>query len=300
MAARKKGEIEEAAGSPPSKSRSCFVIMPISDPEGYIPGHFWRVFEDIFVPACAKAGYEAVRADQSKAANLIQLEILQQLISADIVLCDLSSRNPNVLFELGLRQAFDRPVVLVQEVGTQPIFDIALLRYAEYRRARLYHEVIEDQLRIANAITETVKAYEEGEGVNSLVKILSLTKPATLVEVQESDADPALQIVRAELSELRLEILRATHGMRDSGTSSSLPRPRSGLQSEILALLSGSGDKWMSVSQVAASVGADVEAVGNALKALFGRSILGRVFKGEEIYYGLITTTPQNLREGEG
>src|ERR1044071_6759240 len=123
----------------------CFVIMPISDPDGYVPGHFKHVFDDIFAPACDKAGFCPIRADQVRQTNLIHLDILQKLIESPMALCDLSSRNPNVLFELGLRQAFDKPVVLVREVGTSDIFDIGPLRYTEYHRERVYHEVLADQ-----------------------------------------------------------------------------------------------------------------------------------------------------------
>jgi hypothetical protein len=88
----------------------CFVVMPISDPDGYLPGHFRHVFDDIFAPACDKAGFRPIRADQVRETSLIHLDILQKLIKSPMALCDLSSRNPNVLFELGLRQAFDQPV----------------------------------------------------------------------------------------------------------------------------------------------------------------------------------------------
>lgn len=185
---------------------TCFVLMPISDPDGYDKGHFKRVYEDIFVPACDKAGHSAIRADEVRQANLIHLDILQKLIDSPMALCDLSSRNPNALFELGLRQAFDKPVVLVQEMGTPPIFDIAPLRYVEYHRALGYRDVIEAQESIAKAMVATKEAFDKTEGVNSIVKLLSLTQPAALPKIKESDKDQALlQLMRAELSALRVE-----------------------------------------------------------------------------------------------
>jgi hypothetical protein len=196
------------ASSPAVAKPECFVVMPISDSDGYEAGHFARVYEDIFCPACNMAGYIPIRADQVRETNMIHLDVLQRLLDSPMVLCDLSSRNPNVLFELGLRQAFDKPVVLVQEVGTPRIFDIAPLRYAEYRRARIYNQVLEDQQTIAEAIKATRDAYGKGGGINSIVRILTLTRPAALSEVQEASNDPALQIIRAELSELRNEIRR--------------------------------------------------------------------------------------------
>jgi hypothetical protein len=182
----------------------CFIIMPIGDTDGYSKGHFQHVYEDLIAPACDTAGFKSVRADEVRQTNLIHLDVLQKLIESPMAICDLSSRNPNVLFELGLRQAFDKPVVLVQEIGTPKIFDIAPLRYTEYRKERIYHEVLEDQKAISQAICATRDAKKES--INSIVRLLSITKPATLPEVAETNKDPALQVIRAELSELRLEI----------------------------------------------------------------------------------------------
>ena len=103
--------------------QECFVIMPISDHDGYEKGHFRRVYEDIIIPACEKSDYKAVRADEVEETDIIHLSILKKIIEAPMAICDLSTRNPNVLFELGLRQAFDKPVVLIQEKGTERIFD---------------------------------------------------------------------------------------------------------------------------------------------------------------------------------
>lgn len=197
----------EASQSP----LECFVIMPIADPDGYDKGHFTKVYEDIFKPACEVSGYKPVRADEVKQTNLIHLDILQKLIESPMAICDLSSRNPNVLFELGLRQAFDKPTVLVQEIGTPKIFDIAPLRYTEYRKELRYREVLEDQQFIAEAINATREATSKGEGVNSIVSILSLSKPATLKEVSEGDSSGLLQLVRAEMSEMRSDFRRAMH-----------------------------------------------------------------------------------------
>lgn len=109
MTSKRDGQPSNAKQPAADNKETCFVIMPISDPEGYRLGHFQSVFDDLFVPACEKAGYDATRADQVRETNLIHLDVLQRIVNSPMVLCDLSSRNPNVLFELGLRQAFDKP-----------------------------------------------------------------------------------------------------------------------------------------------------------------------------------------------
>lgn len=188
-------------------SKECFVIMPISDHDSYSKGHFQRVYEDLTKPACLQAGFKPVRADEVKESNLIHLDILKKLLSCEMAVCDLSSQNPNVLFELALRQAFDKPVALIQEEDSKPIFDIAPLRFTKYRKALLYREVIEDQKRVADAISETSSAFAEKRGVNSIVKLLALSESAQLPELSGDNAKSEMfQVLMAEIGALRAEI----------------------------------------------------------------------------------------------
>lgn len=207
----------------PPDMPECFVIMPIAEVDTHPPGHFLRVYTDIISPACAAAGFKAIRADDVKQSNLIHLDILEKLLACPMAVCDLSTSNPNVLFELGLRQAFDKPVALIQEVGTRRIFDIALLRYTEYRKERLYHEVNEDQRRIASCIRDTAEAVRKSEGINSLVKLLALSKPASLPETTVEDQKQDLQ--RAMFDELARMRSDMNGLMRNLSTGGSILRP---------------------------------------------------------------------------
>lgn len=186
-----------------AKGKDCFIIMPIADTDGYQPGHFKHVYDNIVAPACEKSGYTAVRADDVKATNLIHLDILKKLIEAPVAICDLSSRNPNVLFELGIRQAFDRPVVLIQEIGTPKIFDIAPLRYLEYSKDMKYHDVLKSQNELKDAIEATVAAGGEAGNVNSIVKLLALSQSAKIPELKGDKEGLALGVLRAEMQEMR-------------------------------------------------------------------------------------------------
>lgn len=203
----KKTSVEES-------DKTCFVIMPISDPDGYEGGHFRRVYEDLFKPACEFAGYNAIRADDVTQTSLIHLDILKQLIQAPMALCDLSSRNPNVLFELGLRQAFDRPTVLVQESGTPRIFDIAPLRILDYLPALKYREVVKDQKAISAALKSTKSSTAEGD-VNSLVRLLELVGPATLKSSAKIESNDLYYMIRAEFNQFRAEFLQTPERQKD-------------------------------------------------------------------------------------
>ena len=180
--------------------KECFVIMPISDDPSHPEGHFLRVYEDIIKPACENAGFIANRADDDNASNLIHLSILNKLIKAPIAICDLSTRNPNVLFELGIRQAFNKPVVLIQERGTPKIFDISPLRYLEYSNDLKYRDVIKAQEDIKNMIIETI-----GDK-NSIVNLLSIQSPAELPKSKPPSETMLFDIFDSEMQSIRREL----------------------------------------------------------------------------------------------
>jgi hypothetical protein len=111
----------------------CFVIMPFVERSDVYPaGFFSEVLESLITPAVTDAGLQ-VRTAQRQGSDLIQSTIIRELLAADLVLADLTEHNPNVLFELGMRMAEDKPVVLVRAKGTGRIFDVDnLLRVEEY------------------------------------------------------------------------------------------------------------------------------------------------------------------------
>lgn len=93
----------------------CFIIAPISTQAEravlYLndPDHCEYVIEHLLVPAVEKAGFEPVKP-KAKGANLIHAEIVKNLQTAALVLCDMSGLNPNVFFELGIRTAMNKPI----------------------------------------------------------------------------------------------------------------------------------------------------------------------------------------------
>ncbi|QZN91904.1 hypothetical protein [Idiomarina abyssalis] len=186
------------------QNKDCFVIMPISDAEGYDKGHFERVYEDIVKPAVEKTDFIARRADEVKETNFIHLDILKKLIDAPIAICDLSSRNPNVLFELGIRQAFDKPVVLIQEKGTPKIFDIGPLRYLEYDKGMKYHDVLRTQGELTEAIVATKAAEGQQGNVNSIVRLMALSNPATIPNFEGDSKEAfAIDVLQTQLNDMR-------------------------------------------------------------------------------------------------
>lgn len=168
--------------------KKCFVIMPISDNENYPSGHFDRVYEHIIKPACEKAGFKPLRADEVMTTNYIALDIIKQIIGSEMALCDLSSRNPNVLYELGIRQAFNLPVTLIKDTKTSRVFDIQGFRDIEYDETLRIDNVQETIDTLSEILKNT---YENKNEVNSLVSLLGI-EPAKLTNKKKISADTEL------------------------------------------------------------------------------------------------------------
>lgn len=119
--------------SPSSGKLVAFVAMPFSEKTTtYPPGYFDEVLKHLITPAAVKANFNA-RTAKKAGSEVIQSTIVNDLDSADLVIVDLTEHNPNVLFELGMRIAFNKPVCLIRAKGTPAIFDIDhMLRVYDY------------------------------------------------------------------------------------------------------------------------------------------------------------------------
>ncbi|CQR76116.1 hypothetical protein [Enterobacter hormaechei] len=172
-----------------SEKKTCFVIMPIADHPDYTPGHFTRVYEHLIKPACEAAGFKERRADDPKASHMIMFDILKNIVECDMAICDLSSKNANVFYELGLRQAFNKKTILITDGLTNTPFDISGFRYVKYSESLRVDTVKNDILEISAMLKETESASEED--INSIVNLLKI-QPAEVNKIQLNDQESVL------------------------------------------------------------------------------------------------------------
>lgn len=178
--------IEEIPQSDVPEQKTCFIIMPIADHPSYENGHFNRVYEYLIKPACKNAGYKAIRADDSKASHMIMFDILKKIVQCDMAICDLSTKNANVFYELGLRQAFNKKTILITDGKEKAPFDISGFRYVQYSPALRVDQCAQDINKITEMLNETTVASEND--VNSIVKLLEID-PATVDTTQLNNED---------------------------------------------------------------------------------------------------------------
>lgn len=105
---------------------SCFVMMPFAAPLG-------GYYESVYKPAIEKAGLQPVRADaEIFGAGKIMDQVWSGIQNANVLVAELTSRNPNVFYELGLAHALRKPVVLVSSNEDDVPFDLQHIRVIYY------------------------------------------------------------------------------------------------------------------------------------------------------------------------
>ncbi len=112
-----------------------FVVMPFGKKTG-ADGHIFDfnvIYKTLIKPAIEAAGFEPFRADEETASGDILTDMFQELLLADMVVCDLSIDNANAFYELGIRHALrKRGVVHIQAGRAYMPFDIFNVRTLPY------------------------------------------------------------------------------------------------------------------------------------------------------------------------
>ncbi|MBI3850601.1 MAG: hypothetical protein HY298_10080 [Verrucomicrobia bacterium] len=147
-----------------------FVIMPFVEKTPDRPiGFFAEVLRSLITPAALDAGFNVETANR-QGSDVIQSTIVNELLEADLVIADLTDHNPNVLFELGLRMAMEKPVALIKASGTGKVFDVDnMLRVHEYQ-PNLWRSTVESDL--PELVKHIRAAWENREKDQSYMKIL--------------------------------------------------------------------------------------------------------------------------------
>lgn len=107
-------------------SDTCFVMQPFGPPLG-------TYYEKIYKPAIEKAGLKPMRADADIfGTGKIIDQVWRGILEAKVLVAELTNRNPNVFYELGLAHALNKPVVLVSSNEHDVPFDLQHIRVIYY------------------------------------------------------------------------------------------------------------------------------------------------------------------------
>lgn len=186
------------------------LIMPISNTDGYKENHWGQVreiLEDSIVSVEETMNIKCecqVVSDIAGTEKIIQKNIVTNIYDSDLIICDVSSLNPNVLFELGMRLAFDKQVIIVKDEKTDYIFDTNIIFHTNYDSNLNYIAIKEFKEKLHEDIKKALSAGKENAGYLDAFGDIKVKKMHT----EEMDVQSAMEIMMSQLGSLQSDFNR--------------------------------------------------------------------------------------------
>jgi hypothetical protein len=181
----------------------CGIVMPISEIDGCNELH-WKEVYSIVSQSIDKTGFKPNLVSNSDDVGVIQKRIIQNLYDNPIVVCDVSGKNPNVMFELGIRLAFDKPTIIIKDDKTQYSFDTSPIEHLEYPRDLRFSKIVEFKDKLTEKITQTYKKSTTDENFSTFLKHFGSFKVAKI----ETEVVSKEDFILDEIKNLRDIVLR--------------------------------------------------------------------------------------------
>lgn len=181
----------------------CGIVMPISEIDGCSESHWTDVIE-IIKESIEQAGFSPNLVSNADDAGIIHKRIIQNLYDNPVVVCDVSCKNPNVMFELGMRLAFDKPTIIVKDDRTSYSFDTSAIEHIEYPRDLRFSRIVEFKSKLAAKIIATHDAATKDSNYTTFLKHFG---EFTVAKLQKKLV-PAEEYILEELKSIKSELNR--------------------------------------------------------------------------------------------
>jgi len=193
--------------------------MPISSIDGCSADH-WNEVKSVITEAVESIDdytFIVSLVSDSDESGVIQKRIVQNVYSADIVVCDVSGKNPNVMFELGMRLAFDKPTVIVKDDKTDYSFDTGIIEHVGYPRDLRFSKIVSFKDKLGEKVKATYKKSLEDPEHSTFLKSFGKFQVANLSEDVVSSDKLLLTMmsdIQTEMSDVRRTLHRESTGKK--------------------------------------------------------------------------------------
>ena len=123
-----------------AERRFCFVLMPFAK-------EFDPVYKKAINPTLKQRKWFCMRADKIFQPREIMMLIWEQILRADLIVADLTSRNPNVFYELGYAHALHKNTILITQSIDDVPFDVPHRQMIEYSASPRRYENLNRSLK---------------------------------------------------------------------------------------------------------------------------------------------------------
>lgn len=122
---QKESSNNEVSSKSENEHKECFIITPIGslDSNTYIKA--MGLIDAVIEPVLNEFKLTAMPANRIQELGSINKQLISRILNDDLVIANLTGLNANVMYELAVRHAKRKPVIIMAEVGTQLPFDIS-------------------------------------------------------------------------------------------------------------------------------------------------------------------------------
>ena len=201
-------------------NKTCFVVIGFGPKTDYKSGKVYdldKTYENLIKPVFDKLGISCFRAKEIKHSGIIDVPMYEWLLKADIVVADISTLNPNALYELGVRHAL-RPntTIVISENQLEYPFDVNHTVIDSYEHLGKDIGVSEAKRFHADLESKVLDILDKGSTDSPVYTYLPGLVPPTLAEEKDEVDDEADEIKPgvAKFSEL----LEDAEKLKNKGT----------------------------------------------------------------------------------
>jgi len=180
-------------------NKICFVVSPIGEEGSETRERADQVLKHIISTSVEPLGYTVIRADKISEPGIITTQIIEHIVDSDLVIADLTEKNPNVFYELAVRHAIRKPLVQLIRKGDIIPFDVAATRIIQFDLHNL------DSVAAAREeISSQVKSLENGN--NDVHNPISVSLDLKVLKESGNIEERSLADIVEAISDLRLAV----------------------------------------------------------------------------------------------
>ena len=151
--------------------KRCFVVMGYGVRQDLSSGkkiNLDRVYQEIIRPVVTGCGYECIRGDEVLDSGLIDESMYYGILESDLVVADISTLNPNAIYELGVRHGVRKyRTIIMMESGDKFFFDLnhnRTITYAYHRNKTTFEE---EAAKVRDRLEKIIKSIEATDQIDS-------------------------------------------------------------------------------------------------------------------------------------